>query len=89
MDFARFNVASISTGHSAELLASIAAVVIGGTSLLGGVGFIWGSAVGVFIPAVLANGLVIAGIERFWQDVIVGFILIAAVWFDQWRRSKR
>jgi ribose/xylose/arabinose/galactoside ABC-type transport system permease subunit len=35
-----------------------------------------------------ANGLLIGGVERFWQDVVVGVILVVAVWFDQWRRAK-
>jgi ribose transport system permease protein len=88
VDFARFEVASVSTGHTTELIAAIAAVVIGGGSLFGGVGSLRGTAVGVFIPVILANGLLIGGIERFWQDVITGFILIIAVAFDQWRRKS-
>lgn len=87
IDFARFEVASVSTGHTTELIAGIAAVVIGGGSLFGGIGSVRATAVGVFIPVVLANGLLIAGIERFWQDVITGFILVIAVAFDQWRRK--
>jgi len=87
IDFARFEVASVSTGHTTELIAAIAAVVIGGGSLFGGIGSVRATAVGVFIPVVLANGLLIAGIERFWQDVITGFILVIAVAFDQWRRK--
>jgi ribose transport system permease protein len=87
VDFARFEVASVSTGHTTELIAAIAAVVIGGGSLFGGVGSLRGTAIGVFIPVFLANGLLIGGIERFWQDVITGFILILAVGFDQWRRK--
>jgi ribose transport system permease protein len=87
IEFARFEVASVSTGHTTALIAAIAAVVIGGGSLFGGVGTLRGSAIGVFIPVFLANGLLIGGIERFWQDVITGFILIMAVGFDQWRRK--
>jgi ribose transport system permease protein len=88
IDFARFEVASVSTGHTTELIAAIAAVVIGGGSLFGGIGSLRGTFIGVFIPVFLANGLLIAGIERFWQDVITGIILIVAVWFDQWRRKN-
>ena len=88
VDFARFQVASVATGHITELIAAIAAVVIGGGSLFGGIGSLKGTFVGVFIPIILANGLLIGGIERFWQDVITGFILILAVWFDQWRRTS-
>jgi ribose transport system permease protein len=88
LELSRFGVASVSTGHTTELIAALAAVVIGGASLTGGVGLMTGSVVGVFIPVVLANGLLIGGVERFWQDVVVGVILVAAVWFDQWRRAR-
>ena len=88
LEVARFAVASVSTGHTTELIAALAAVVIGGASLTGGVGIMSATVVGVFIPVVLANGLLIGGVERFWQDVVVGVILVAAVWFDQWRRAQ-
>jgi ribose transport system permease protein len=63
--------------------------VIGGTSLFGGVGTIVGTAVGVFIPAVLQNGFIIQGIQPYWQEVAVGGVLIAAVYLDQLRRRAR
>jgi ribose transport system permease protein len=88
IELSRFAVASVSTGHTTELLAALAAVVIGGASLTGGVGLMSATVVGVFIPVILANGLLIGGVERFWQDVVVGVILVAAVGFDQWRRSQ-
>jgi ribose transport system permease protein len=88
IEVARFAVASVSTGHTTELIAALAAVVIGGASLTGGVGIMSATVVGVFIPVILANGLLIGGVERFWQDVVVGVILVAAVWFDQWRRTQ-
>jgi ribose transport system permease protein len=88
IDTARFAGASVSTGHITEVVAAIAGVVIGGASLVGGVGVMLGSAIGVFIPTVLNNGLVILKIERFWQEVAVGIILVAAVAFDQWRRGR-
>jgi len=86
MDLARFATASTST-HSADNLNAISAVVIGGTSLFGGLGSIFGSVVGTFIPAVLRNGLVIGGINPFWQQVAIGAILIVAVYIDQRRRK--
>ena len=67
---------------------AIAAIVIGGTSLFGGVGTIIGTVVGVFIPAVLRNGFVIVGVQPFWQQVAVGAVLIIAVYLDQLRRSR-
>ena len=86
LDLARFNTTSIGA-HSTDNLASISAVVIGGTSLFGGLGTMIGSVVGTFIPAVLRNGFIIQGVQAFWQEVAVGIVLILAVFVDQWRRS--
>lgn len=88
VDTARFAGASVATGHFTEVVAALAGVVIGGASLVGGVGLMLGSAIGVMIPVVLNNGLIILEIERFWQEVAVGVILVAAVGFDQWRRQR-
>jgi len=74
-------------GQSQTNLNVIAAVVIGGTSLFGGVGTIFGTVVGLFIPAVLQNGFVITGVQPFWQQVAVGAVLITAVYVDQVRRT--
>jgi ribose transport system permease protein len=87
LSLARFGTTSIG-GHSTDNLDAIAAIVIGGTSLFGGVGTILGTIIGVFIPAVLRNGFVIVGVQPFWQQVAVGAVLIAAVYFDQLRRSR-
>jgi ribose transport system permease protein len=87
MDIARFATASSAT-HSADNLNAISAVVIGGTSLFGGMGSIIGTVVGAFIPAVLSNGLVIGRVDSFWQQVVVGAILIVAVYIDQRRRKS-
>ena len=78
------NTTSIS--HQTDNLSAIGAVVIGGTSLFGGVGTILGSAVGAFIPTVLQNGLVIKSVQPFWQEVVVGATIVLAVYFDQVRR---
>ncbi len=86
MDVARFATASVST-HATDNLNAISAVVIGGTSLFGGTGTVIGSVIGTFIPAVLRNGLVIGGIQPFWQQVLIGAILIIAVYVDQRRRA--
>ena len=74
-------------GQSATNLNVIAAVVIGGTSLFGGIGTIFGTVVGLFIPAILQNGFVIVGVQPFWQQVAVGGVLVAAVYIDQRRRA--
>jgi ribose transport system permease protein len=86
MDLARFATASTST-HTADNLNAISAVVIGGTSLFGGIGSIIGSVVGTFIPTVLRTGFIIGGINPFWQQVAIGSILILAVFIDQRRRK--
>ena len=74
-------------GQSLTNLNVIAAVVIGGTSIFGGEGSIFGTVVGLFIPAVLQAGFVIIGVESFWQGVAVGTVLVAAVYVDQSRRA--
>jgi len=74
-------------GQSLTNLNVIAAVVIGGTSIFGGEGSIFGTVVGLFIPVVLQAGFVIIGVEAFWQGVAVGIVLVAAVYVDQSRRA--
>ena len=88
MSLARFGTTTIG-GHATDNLDAIAGVVIGGTSLFGGIGTILGTVFGVFIPAVLENGFVIVGVEAFWQQVAVGAVLILAVYFDQLRRARQ
>ena len=70
-------------------LDSIAAVVIGGTSLFGGQGNLIASLIGALIIATLRNGLNVLGVYAFWQLVAIGAILIAAVYIDNWRRMRR
>ncbi len=86
MTLAQFGTTSIA-GNSLTSLNVIAAVVIGGTSVFGGQGSMFGTMVGLFIPAVLQNGFVIIGVSPYWQTVAVGAILIAAVYVDQQRRA--
>jgi ribose transport system permease protein len=83
---AQFGTTTIA-GQSLTNLNVIAAVVIGGTSIFGGEGSIFGTVVGLFIPAVLQAGFVIIGVEPFWQGVAVGTVLVAAVYVDQSRRA--
>ncbi|TNC24599.1 ABC transporter permease [Amycolatopsis alkalitolerans] len=77
------------TAHTTDNLNAIAATVMGGTSLFGGVGSVLGTVIGVFIPAVLKKGFNITQVQDFWQMIAVGGVLIAAVWFDQRRRRQR
>lgn len=86
LSLAQYSTTAIA-GQSNTNLAVIAAVVIGGTSLFGGYGTIFGTVVGLFIPAVLQNGFIINGVQPFWQQVAVGAVLVAAVYIDQHRRA--
>jgi ribose transport system permease protein len=76
-------------GHATDALQVITGVVLGGTSLFGGVGTVIGTVIGMFIPAVLQNGFIVTNVEPFWQEVAIGFILIAAVYLDQLKRRSR
>ena len=67
------------------LLASIAAVIIGGVSLFGGAGTVIGTVIGALIIAVLTTGLVMLNVESFWQFIVVGAVVIVAVLIDQSR----
>lgn len=73
------------SGETFELNA-IAAAVLGGTSLSGGYGRIGGTIVGAFVIGVLSDGLVMMGVSEFWQMVIKGLVIIAAVVLDQLQR---
>ncbi|MDQ7746613.1 ABC transporter permease [Hydrogenophaga pseudoflava] len=83
----RLNSAQPALGQGYELDA-IAAVVIGGTSLSGGVGTILGTIIGAFIMSVLINGLRIMSVAQEWQMVLTGLIIILAVYTDNLRRNK-
>ncbi|MEK4452254.1 ABC transporter permease [Paenibacillus sp. FSL L8-0506] len=84
----RLNSAQPSLGTGYELEA-IAAVVIGGTSLSGGVGSILGTIIGALIMSVLTNGLQIMSVAQEWRTVIVGVVIIIAVYADILRRRKQ
>lgn len=71
-------------GQSYELDA-IAAVILGGTSFVGGIGSIWGTLIGALIIAVLSNGLVLLGVPDVWQYIIKGLVIIGAVLLDRFR----
>ena len=67
---------------------AIAAVVIGGTSMSGGVGTVGGTFIGILIIGVITNGLNLMGINSFWQEVFKGIIILAAVIIDIVRKTK-
>lgn len=84
---ARLDSAQPNAGLSYEL-DSIAAVVIGGTSLSGGKGSIIGTVIGAGIIGVLNNGLVLLNVSPFWQQVIKGFVILLAVIIDKIQKKK-
>lgn len=84
----RINAASPNAGTDANL-DSITAVVIGGVSLFGGRGVIWGSLLGALIVGVFRNGLSLAGVDQLYQTLTVGVLVIVAVSVDQWIRRGR
>ena len=67
-------------------LTAIAAVVLGGASLFGGEGRLYKSIIGVFIMVVLANALNLANVHSYWQQVAIGFVIVAAAAADRLRR---
>lgn len=74
------------TGESWEMNA-IAAAVLGGTSMAGGVGTIGGTIVGAFVIGVINDGMVMCGVSEFWQMVIKGLVIVLAVIIDQFQRN--
>ncbi len=83
----RLSSANASLGDGMEL-SSIAAVVLGGTSLMGGTGGVIGSIIGSYLMAILYNGFVLLGINPYWQIVVTGFIIVVAVMFDRFRNKS-
>ena len=72
-----------------DLLQAVAAVVIGGTSLFGGVGNVLGTAIGVLIIESIYNGMILLNVPDFWQLIVVGGIVIAASVVDQLAKAAR
>jgi inositol transport system permease protein len=85
---ARLNSAEAVAGLGYELTV-IAAVVIGGTSLFGGQGGVQGTVIGAVLVGVLTNGLVLMNVSSYIQQIIIGVIIVLAVAFDQFVKSRR
>jgi ribose/xylose/arabinose/galactoside ABC-type transport system permease subunit len=86
IEVGRLGAASPQVGGDIPLNAA-AAVLLGGTSFLGGVGGVTGTAVGVLFIGTLQNGLSIAAVSSFWQQVVTGAILIVAIGIDRIQRD--
>lgn len=74
---------------STILMTVLAAVLIGGTTFTGGEGGVFGTMVGVLFLGVIQNGLTLSGVSSFWQGLVRGSILIAAVWLGGVRQIIR
>ena len=85
---ARLGSAEAVAGISFELRV-IASVVIGGTSLMGGYGRIGGTIIGSIIMGILINGLVLMNVSAYYQQIITGLIIVLAVAFDTYAKSRR
>jgi fructose transport system permease protein len=88
LQIGRTSAASPNAGADLNL-DSITAVVIGGTSLFGGRGTVWGTLLGALIVGVFRNGLSLAGLDVLYQTLAVGVLVIVAVSLDQWIRKAR
>jgi inositol transport system permease protein len=84
---ARLNSAEAVAGVGYELTV-IASVVIGGTSLFGGQGSVVGTVVGTLLIGVLQNGLVLMNVSSYIQQIIIGLIVVLAVAFDHFAKSR-
>jgi ribose/xylose/arabinose/galactoside ABC-type transport system permease subunit len=85
---ARLNSAEAVAGIGYELTV-IASVVIGGTSLFGGIGSVFGTVIGSVLIGVLINGLVLMNVSSYIQQIVIGVIIVLAVAFDQFAKSRR
>ena len=85
---ARLNSAEAVAGIGYELTV-IASVVIGGTSLFGGTGTVFGTVIGSILIGTLINGLVLMNVSTYIQQIIIGVIIVLAVAFDQFAKSRR
>ena len=80
--------AALSTSGRGLELRVITAVILGGASLSGGFGKIWGAFFGALFMALINNLLIIGRVSGYWQEIILGIVLIIAVGLDQWLIRK-
>jgi ribose transport system permease protein len=86
IDTARLMVGFPTTGLGDELFFSIAAAVIGGVSLFGGMGRVQGAMIGAVLIAVVSDGMNVLNVSSYWQSLVIGVIVLIAVIFDTYRR---
>jgi ribose transport system permease protein len=78
--------ASLGIGYEVDI---IAAVVIGGVSMMGGEGNIWGALIGAAIMGVLKNAFVLLGVSAYWQTIVIGLVIVGAVALDKARTARK
>ncbi len=76
------------TGTGNELFYSIAAAVVGGISLFGGVGTVLGAMIGAVLIATVSNGMNVLNVQSYWQSLVIGLIILVGVSFDTFRRLR-
>ena len=74
---------------TADLLNAIAAIVIGGASLFGGVGSVAGTAIGILLIGTITNGLDLLNVSTFWQQITIGVLIIGAITLDRLTKGTR
>lgn len=88
IDTSRLMVGFPATGSGNELFYSIAAAVVGGVSLFGGVGTVLGAMIGAVLIAAVSNGMNVINVQSYWQSLVIGVIILLGVTFDTYRRSS-
>ena len=88
LSLAQFGTTTIA-GHATDFLYVLLAVILGGTSLFGGIGTVAGTCLASFIPWTLSDGFVILNIDPYWQYVTLGGVFVVVVYFDVLRRRVR
>lgn len=76
---------ALGTGYETDV---IAAVVIGGVAMSGGEGTVWGSLIGAAIMGILKNAFVLLGVSAYWQSIVIGIVIVAAVTIDSLRTAS-
>jgi ribose transport system permease protein len=87
LSMARFSSTAIAS-HAQDTFNALTGVLLGGVGLFGGAGAMVGVLFGTLIPVVLDTGLVLVGVQSFWQQVAVGAVLVGAVYVDRLRRER-
>lgn len=88
IEFSRLMTGQPTAGQGYEL-SVIAAVVIGGASLSGGEGTVTGTVAGAFLMGLISNGSNLLGVSPFWQEVLIGMVIVLAVAVDEFRKRRR